>query len=123
MTELEQFAAEPNAAPPRVIPRYLQNQLLDLGIETWPTRAAPPTKGCPLSSHLLALPAQNRLRLDKHPSQRCTVHALAQRRHDRPIRHGQLRPLDLAAHDPKLVPQQKQFRFRVVDSQPDVNQI
>ena len=32
-------------------------------------------------------------------------------------------PLDLAAHDPKLVPQQKQFRFRVVDSQPDVNQI
>jgi len=123
MTKLEQFAADPNATPPWVVLRHLQNQLLDLGIESRATWATPPTKGCPLSPHQLAVPAQNRLRLDKHPDQRRTVYPLAQRGHDRPIRHGQLRPLDLAAHDMKLVPQQKQFRLTVMDSQPDVNQI
>jgi len=48
---------------------------------------------------------------------------MAQRRHDRPIRSIQLRPLDLTAHHAKLVPEKKQFCFRVVDSQPHINQI
>jgi hypothetical protein len=52
-----------------------------------------------------------------------TVHKLAQRHHDRPIRRIQLRPLDLTSHNAKLVPEKKQFRFRVVDSQPHINQI
>ena len=123
MTELEQFAADSDAAPPRIVLRHLQNQLLDLGIETWPTRATAATEGRPLSPHQLAVPTENRLRLDKHPDQSRTVHPLAQRRHDRPIRRIQLRPLDLTAHDAKLVPEKKQLRFRVVDSQPHINQI
>jgi hypothetical protein len=36
MTELEQFAADLDASPPRIVLRQLQNQLLDLWIETWP---------------------------------------------------------------------------------------
>jgi hypothetical protein len=123
MTELEQFAADPNAAPPRVARRHLQNQLLDLRIETWPTRATSPTERRPPPPHQLVMPTENRLRLDKHPDQSRTGYPLAQRCHDRPIRHLQLRPLDLTAYDSKLVPQQKQLYLRVVDSQPYINQI
>ncbi len=67
MPELEQFAANTDAAPPRIVLRNLQNQLLDLGIETWPTRATPATEGCPLSPHQLAVPTENRFWLDQHP--------------------------------------------------------
>jgi len=105
MTELEQFAADSDATPPWIVLRHLQNQLLELGIETWPTRAAATTEGRPPSPHQLAMPTQNRLRLDKHPDQNRTAHPLAQRRHDRPIRRIQLRPLDLTAYDAKLVPE------------------
>jgi hypothetical protein len=75
------------------------------------------------SPHQLAMPTKNRLRLDKHPAEGRTAHQLAQRRHDRPIRGIQLRPLDLPAYDAKLVPEKKQLRFRVVDSQPHIKQI
>jgi len=61
--------------------------------------------------------------LDKHPDQNRTVYPLAQRCHDRPIRHIQLRPLDLTAYDSKLVLQQKELCFTVVGSQPYINQI
>jgi hypothetical protein len=101
----------------------LQNQLLELGIETWPTRAAATTEGCPPSPHQFAVPTENRLRLDKHPDKSRSVHELTQRRHDRPIRRIQLRPFDLTSYDAKLVPEKKQLRFRVVDSQPQINQI
>ena len=69
------------------------------------------------------MPTQDRLRLDQHPDPSRPVHPLAQRGHDRPICRIQLRPLDLTAHDAKLVPEEKQFRFRIVDSQPHINQI
>jgi hypothetical protein len=123
MTELEQFASDSDATPPRIVLRQLQNQLLQLGIETRPTRAAAATESRPLSPHQLAMPAQNRLRLDQHPDQSRTAHPLAQRRHDRPIRSIQSRPLDLPARDAKLVPEKEQLRLRVVDPQPQINQI
>ena len=69
------------------------------------------------------MPSENRLWLDEHPDQSRPVHPLAERRHDRPIRRTQLRPLDLTAHDAKLVPEEKQLRLRVVDSKPDIKQI
>jgi hypothetical protein len=34
-----------------------------------------------------------------------------------------LRPFDLTSYDAKLVPEKKELRFRVVDSQPHINQI
>jgi hypothetical protein len=67
MTEFEQFAADSDTAPPGIVLRHLQNQPLDLGIQTWPTRTTPATEGRPLSPHQLAVPTENRLRLDKHP--------------------------------------------------------
>jgi len=76
----------------------LQNQLLDLSIEAWPPRAPPATKGCPSSPHQLAMPTQNRLRLDQHADQSSPAHSLAQHGHDRPIRRIQPRPFDLTAH-------------------------
>src|SRR6266852_4584935 len=123
MTELEQFAADPNATPPRVALRHLQNQLLDLRIETRPTRATPQTERRPSPPHQLAMPTENRSRLDKHPDQSRTGYPLAQRCHDRSVGRLQLRPLDLTAYDSKLVPQQKQLCFRVVDAQPYIKQI
>ncbi len=38
MTELEQFTPDSDAAPARIVLGHPQNQLLELGIETWPTR-------------------------------------------------------------------------------------
>src|SRR5450759_3384728 len=105
MAELEQFTADSDAAPPRIVLGHPQNQLLELGIETWPTRATPVTEGCPPSPHQLAMPTQDRLRLDQHPDQSRTAHSLAQRSHDRSVSSIQLRPRDLSAHDTKLVPE------------------
>ena len=73
MTELEQFAADPNATPPRVALSHLQNQLLDLGTQTRPTRATPPTERRPRPPHQLVMPTENRLRLDKHRDESRTV--------------------------------------------------
>src|ERR1700693_1216147 len=111
MTELEQLAADSDAAPRRVVLGHLQNQLLDLCIETWLTRTPAATEGRPPSPHQLAVPTQDRLRLDHHPAPSRPVHPLAQRGHDRPICRIQLRPLDLTAQDAKLVPEEKPFRF------------
>ena len=67
MTELEQFTADSDAAPARIVLGHPQNQLLEPGIEVWPTRATPGTEGCLPSSHQLAVPTQHRFRLDQHP--------------------------------------------------------
>src|SRR6266581_4937704 len=123
MTELEQFTADSHTAPHRVVLGHLQNQLLKLGIEAWPPGAAVATESFPPSPYQLAMPTQNRVRLDQHADQSCTAHSLAQRGHDRPVRHIQPRPLDLTAHYAKLVPKKKQFRLRIMDSQPHINQI
>ncbi len=69
------------------------------------------------------MPAQNRLRLDHHRDPSRPLHPLAERGHDRPIRHIQPWLLDLAAHDAQLVPEKKQFRLGIMDSQPHINQI
>src|SRR5450759_3575992 len=103
MTELEQFTPNSYTAPPRVIPCHLQNQLLEARIETWPTRTSPATEGSPLSPHQLSMPTEDRVRLHQHPDQSRTAHPSAQRCHDRPVRHAQLRPLHLAAHHAQLV--------------------
>jgi hypothetical protein len=121
MTELEQFTADSDAAPARIVLGHPQSQLLQLGIETWPNRATPVTEGCPPSWHQPAVPTQHRFRLDQYPGR--PVHPLAQRRHDRPIRRIQLRSLDLTAYDSKLVPEKKQLCFSVADSQHHINQI
>ncbi len=67
MTELEQFARTRTQPHLAIVLRHQQNQLQDLGIETWPTRATPATEWRPLSPHQLAVPTENRLGLDKHP--------------------------------------------------------
>jgi hypothetical protein len=69
------------------------------------------------------MPTKRRLRLLQHHCQRHPADALAQRRHDRPICGGQQRPLDLPAHDTKLMPEKQQLRFRVFDAQPHISQI
>ncbi len=107
MAELEQLPTHSDAAPFRVVPGHLQYELLELGIHSWPPWAAPATKGCPSSPHQLAMPTQNRLRLDQHPYQSRSVHPFAQRGHDRPIRCIQLRLLDLTTHDADLMPEEK----------------
>src|SRR5438128_2635095 len=57
MTELEQLAADADAAPFRVVPSHLQNQRPKLWIETWSARTLPAAEGRPLSAHQLARPS------------------------------------------------------------------
>ena len=123
MTELDQLAAHADAAPVRIFLRHLQDQLLELGIETWPARATPATVGRPLPLYQRAMPTENRLWLDKHPAQSRPIHPPTERSEDRPIRRAQLQPLDLTANHAKLVPEKKDFRLWIVDPQPDVKQV
>jgi len=69
------------------------------------------------------MPTENCLRLDQHPQEGRTIHQLAQRRHYRSVSSIHLGLLELSAHDSKLVPEEKQFRLRIVDSQPHIEQI
>jgi hypothetical protein len=103
MAELEQLVADADAAPFRVVLGHLQNQMLELGIETWTARTSPVAEGRPLSAHQLAMPAEDRLGLDQHPDPSCPAYSVAQRRHDRPVGHIELRPSDLTANDSQLV--------------------
>jgi hypothetical protein len=66
MTELQQLAADSDAIPTRIFIRQLENQLPELRIETGPTRTTPVAEGRPPPPHQLAMPAENRLRLDQH---------------------------------------------------------
>src|SRR6266487_4462585 len=62
--ELEQFAADPFAAPARVVPRHRRDQLAHLGTEPWPAQwstGAPAPEEAPG----LPLPADDALRLDQ----------------------------------------------------------
>jgi len=104
-SQLDQLALDADAAPPGVIPGHLQDQLLELRIQTWSTWASAIPEGGPFPTHQLPMPAQHRLRLNQQPSPRSTVDQPAQSRHDHSIRRIQLRPLDLTAHDAKLVPE------------------
>lgn len=69
------------------------------------------------------MPTKNRFGLDKHPAQSRPIHPPTERGDDRPIGRAQLQPLDLTAHNAKLVPKEKQLRHRVVDSKLDIKQI
>ena len=103
MTELEQLAADADAAPFRVVLGHLQNQRLKLWIETWSARTSPAAEGRPLSAHQLAMPAEDRLWLDQHPDPSCLAYWVAQSGHDRPVGHVEVRPFHLTANDSQLV--------------------
>jgi hypothetical protein len=107
------LAADADAAPFRVVLGHLQNQRLNLRIETWSARTSPAAEGRPLSAHGLAMPAENRLWPDQHRDPSCPAYSVAQRGHDRPVGHVELRPLHLTANDSKLVAKKQQLRLRV----------
>jgi len=69
------------------------------------------------------MPAQHRRRLHQQPDQSCPIHNSAQCRHDHSIRGLEIRPLHLPPHNAKLVPEQKQFGFRVPNPQPYVDEV
>jgi len=123
VTELEQLAANADAAPFRVVPGHLQNQLLKLLIETWSARSSPAAEGRPLSAHQLAMPTEDRFWLDQHPDPSCPAYSVAQRGHDRPVGHLELRPLHLTANDSQLVAKKEQLRLRVANPQAHVGDV
>jgi len=49
------------------------------------------------------MPTEDRFWLDQHPDPSCPAYSVAQRRHDRPVGHVELRPLHLTANDSQLV--------------------
>jgi hypothetical protein len=67
VTDLEQFAANADTAPFRVVLGHLQDQRLQLWIETRSARTSAAAESRPLSAHQLAMPAEHRLGLDQHP--------------------------------------------------------
>jgi len=48
------------------------------------------------------MPTEDRFWLDQHPDPSCPAYSVAQRRHDRPVGHVELRPLHLTANDSQL---------------------
>jgi hypothetical protein len=123
MTELEQLAADADAAPFRVVLGHSQNQRLKLWIETGSASTTPATERRPLSAHQFAVPTQDRLWLDQHSDPSCPADSPAQRGDDRPISHAELRSLDLTAQDAQLMAEEQQLGIRLTHSQPDVGNV
>jgi hypothetical protein len=69
------------------------------------------------------MPAEDGLWLDQHPDPRCPAYSAAQRGHDRPVGHIQLRPFDLTANDSHLVTKKERLRLRIANPQADVGEI
>ena len=53
--------------------------------------------------HQLPVPAGDRRWLDQHSDPSCLAYSVAQRGHDRPVSHVELRPPHLTANDSQLV--------------------
>src|SRR5438445_3034157 len=100
-------------APFRVVLGHLQDQALKPGIESWSPWTPTTTEGRPLPAYQLAMPAKDRLWLDQDRDPSRSAYSVAQRGHDRPVGHVELRPLHLTANDSQLVAKKQQLRLRV----------
>ena len=69
------------------------------------------------------MPAEDRLGLDQHPDPWCPAYSVAQRGHDRPVGHVELRPLHLTANNSQLVAKKQQLRLRVANPQAHVGDV
>ncbi len=63
--QLEEFAPDPLGAPQRILPRHPGDEVANLGAEAWPA-ARPSGLPPPEEAPTLAVPAEDRLRLDEH---------------------------------------------------------
>jgi hypothetical protein len=96
MADLEQFTADPNAAPTRILSRHPQDQLAKALLQPRPTHAAAAAEGCPLPAHQLAMPTEDCFRLDQS-AQTGTGDQAVEGGDDHPVARGQLRAFDLPA--------------------------
>jgi hypothetical protein len=97
------------------------NELEDL-VEPRPTDTTAPAECRPLFAHQIAVPAQNRLRLNQ-PAESLPLNQAVEGGDDRAISRPQRRPLDLTPEHAQLVGEQEQFRVRVSDPQSYVGDV
>jgi hypothetical protein len=122
MPNLQQFAANANAAPSRVLSSHRQDQLSDARSEPGSSDASSPAERCRLPPHQLSVPTQHRFRLDQ-PTQCWTRYQAVEGSHHDPIGGGQPGPIDLPPQNPDLMAQEQQLRFRLIASQAHVDHV
>ncbi len=69
------------------------------------------------------MPAEDGLGLDQHSDPSRLTYSAAQRGHDCPVGHVELRPLHLTAYDSHLVAKKQQLRLRVMYPQTDISYV
>jgi len=69
------------------------------------------------------MPAEDRLWLDQHPDPSCPVYSVAERGHDRPVGHVELRPLHLTANNSQLVAKKQQLRLRIANPEAHIGDV
>jgi hypothetical protein len=101
--ELAEFALDPYATPPRVLPAETDDEIGRVGIERGSTRTSPTVGPLPLDK--LAMPAKQRLRRDHERCPAVPGECSARRREERPIPIAKLRAADRPSEHLHLVAQ------------------
>src|SRR6266568_178530 len=96
-----ELANDPFVSPVRVLPRETKDQLAERALER--RSPGPPVRVCPAALDQLAVPAKQRLRLEREGRPRRLGKRAAQRREQRSIRSCQLRARGLSAEDRQLM--------------------
>src|SRR6266540_4463808 len=107
--ETLKLADDPFVSPVRVLPSETKDQLAERALER--RSPGPPVRVCPATGDELAMPAKQRLRLEREARPRRLVERAAQRREQRAIRSCQLRPRALSAEDRQLVAENENLQL------------
>jgi hypothetical protein len=99
--ELAEFALDPYATPPRVLPAETDDEIGRVGIERGSTRTSPTVGPLPLDK--LAMPAKQRLRRDHERCPAVPGECSARCREERPIPIAKLRAADRPSEHLHLV--------------------
>src|SRR6266542_2355444 len=104
-----ELADDPLVSPVRVLPRETQDQLAERALERRSPRR--PVRVCPPTGDELAVPAKQRLRLERERRPRRPGKRAAQRRQQRTIRSCQPRPRPLSAEDGQFMTEHQDLQF------------
>src|SRR5439155_5776178 len=107
--ETLELADDPFVSPVRVLPRETKDQLAERALER--RSPGPPVRVCPPARDQLAVPAKQRLRLEREGRPRRLGERAAQRREQRSICSCQLRPRGLSAEDRQLMAEDEDLQL------------
>ena len=114
--ELQEFASDPEVAPPRVLPPEAKDQTLDRGIERRTTRSPGPATTPPQE---VSVPPGERVRADEEAPPPVPGEQPGSRCQPRPIGSSEVRSRPSPTKDPQLVAEDGGFDIPLIDATAD----